>query len=353
MAAEQHDAEHGARDAAAAAGDRRPADHDRRNHLHLETDAGVAGNLVEPDGVEHGGESGQRSDDREHRAFHRGGVEPRETRRIRVRTGRVNRAAGRHVTQPPGKGDRQYRRQRRGDERIFSLGEPEPLKRPRQVLNPGALRRPAQPVSQRHHRRERDDDRRDAGVRDQCPVDRSEQRAQQACRGAREPHRHAGLREHAGDDGADGEHRADGDVDLAGDDDQRHPDRHQQDRQVRQEEIAQVLRGEITGRDDRQDDRQRRDRAGDRDFSCVTRSSCRLVSASPRAPSPQSGTAAAARCTAAPTPTPESDPASLRRESARRSTVPACMIAMRSLMLSTSGRSDEIITIASPRSASS
>ena len=81
---EQNDAEHGARDAAAAPGDGRSANHDRRNHLHLETDAGVAGNLVEPDGVEHGGESRQRSNDREHRAFHCGGVEPRKARRSGV-----------------------------------------------------------------------------------------------------------------------------------------------------------------------------------------------------------------------------------------------------------------------------
>ena len=70
--------------AATPPGDRRPANHDRRDHLHLETDAGVAGNLIEPDGVEHGGEPRQRSNDREHRAFHSGSVEPRETRRIRV-----------------------------------------------------------------------------------------------------------------------------------------------------------------------------------------------------------------------------------------------------------------------------
>ena len=40
------------------------ADDDRRDHLHLQADAGVARNLVEADRVEHGGQPGQRAERR-------------------------------------------------------------------------------------------------------------------------------------------------------------------------------------------------------------------------------------------------------------------------------------------------
>src|SRR6187200_2237631 len=63
--AEEHDTEQGATDRPAAAGNRRAANDDGGDDLELEPKPGVARNLVEADGIEHGGEAGQAAGDDE------------------------------------------------------------------------------------------------------------------------------------------------------------------------------------------------------------------------------------------------------------------------------------------------
>ena len=99
--AEQDDAEQRAGERAAPAADRGAADDDRRNHLHLEPEAGVAGNLVEADRVEHRREAGQRAGGGEHRPLDARGVEAGQPRRVGVRAGGVDRAAGRDRWRSP------------------------------------------------------------------------------------------------------------------------------------------------------------------------------------------------------------------------------------------------------------
>ena len=111
--------------------------------------------------------------------------------------------------------------------------------------------------------------------------------------------------------------------------DQRHPERDDQDRQVGQEEIVQVLAGEIAGRSSRQDGGERGDGDGDGDLAAVT--------------GHDSGSSAIARIVSAVASARERTPA----------IVPRRITAIRSLMPRISGNSDEIIRIASPRSARS
>ena len=133
---------------AAPAGDRGAADDDRRDDLHLETEAGVAGNLVEAHGIEHGGES---------RSARRRARTPNFTRAVSSPASRA--ASGwtrsRRSRGPPrdGEAPREHRRAARPPCRrhdgIRRLGESQPLKARRQVLHPGALRRPPHPPAAR------------------------------------------------------------------------------------------------------------------------------------------------------------------------------------------------------------
>ena len=104
--AEQDHAEHRAGDAPAPAADRGAADDDGGDDLQLETEAGVAGNLVEADRIEQRREPGQAARQREYREGDEGGVKPGQARRFAVRAGRIDRAAGREMARAPTRGER-------------------------------------------------------------------------------------------------------------------------------------------------------------------------------------------------------------------------------------------------------
>ena len=154
-----------------------------------------------------------------------------------------------------------------GHDRKRRLRDAEPLKPRRQVVDPGALRRPTQPVTQGDHRGQRHDDRRHASVSDERAVQRAECGANRTRDQAGGGRRQASLGRHAGDDAAGGKCGSDRDVDLAGEDDQRRADRDDQDRQVDQKQVAEILDREIRRRDDGQRDRQRDERDRRRPFT--------------------------------------------------------------------------------------
>ena len=188
--------------------------------------------------------------------FTRGGVEAGEARGVRIRSGRVDRAAGGECRSaprraPPAAPTADGARDERDTPPATS---PSHWKPARQVLHPRALRRPAQRVAQRHHRRQRDDDRRACRTyATSAPL--SAPSAAPARQATSAHGRHRQRRpwpSDAGDHAADGEHRSDGDVDFAGEDDQRGPERDDQHRQVGEEQVAEVLAREVAGRGERE-----------------------------------------------------------------------------------------------------
>ncbi len=177
--AEQHDTQHRAGEGGASAGDRRAADDDRGNHPHLEAEPRVARDLIEARGIDDRRQAGQHPGRREHPELHPRDVEAGETRGGRARSRREYGPSGREAPARP--------RRSRAPAAIVAapmvtrkgrLREPQPLKRRRQVLHPLALRRPSQRIAQRHHRRQRDDDRGHAEPGDERTVERAEQRAE-------------------------------------------------------------------------------------------------------------------------------------------------------------------------------
>src|SRR3954452_10902117 len=97
--AEQHDAEQRTGHRAAAAGDCGAADHHRGDHFHLESQPGVARNLVEAHRVQDRGGAGEDAASDERRQLDCRGVDPGEPRCLIVRSGREYRPPGGEVAE--------------------------------------------------------------------------------------------------------------------------------------------------------------------------------------------------------------------------------------------------------------
>ena len=175
-----------AHDRAAPAGDGHAADNHGGDHLQLHADAGVARDLIEADGIEQRGAAGERAGQREDPEHDARGLDAGKPRAFGVRPGGVHGASRGQMAQRPRRRSAKQRGDGNSDRLADGLRLAEALEIGRQVLHPCALRDPAQAVAQRHHRRERDDDRRDPEPRDQRAVERAEQRAGKTRRRARQ-----------------------------------------------------------------------------------------------------------------------------------------------------------------------
>src|SRR3954468_47427 len=147
--AEQHDAEQRAGHRAAAAGHCGAADNHRGDHFHLESQPGVARNLVEAHRVQDRGGAGEDAADDECRQLDGGGVDPGQPRCLMIRSGREYSPSGGEVAEDERGHANEDHDHRARDEREPRLRDPEPLKTRRQVFDPGALCDPAQAVAQR------------------------------------------------------------------------------------------------------------------------------------------------------------------------------------------------------------
>src|SRR5438552_1217631 len=96
---QQHDTKRGACDGSNASRDSRSANDNCSDDLHLKTDSGVAGNLIEPDGIENGSESREQARQCKNGKHHSWNVETRKARSFRVRSGGIDCAAGRRMAQ--------------------------------------------------------------------------------------------------------------------------------------------------------------------------------------------------------------------------------------------------------------
>src|SRR6185295_12492161 len=204
------------------------------------------------------------------------------------------------------------------------------LKVQRQVLNPPALRLPAKRITQSNHSRQRDDNRWNPDVCDQRSIDRSQPRANDTTRQGRGGHRQTGFCQYACGNATDCKYGAYGDIDLACQNDQRHSQRNHHDRNICEEKIAQICARKIARRSNRQDACQHRDCNSNGNFPLVMFQNHLCPNASERM-----------FCCVA---------SSLERT---RTMEPSYMTAILSLIPRISGSSDEIIMIATPRSARS
>src|SRR6185312_14183971 len=216
----------------------------------------------------------------------------------------------------------------------------------REILHPRAFRPPTQAVPQRHHGRQRHDDRRHAEVRDQASVQRAERRADQARRDRGNTHRSRRLCGDPCHDAADREDGSDRDVDVAGQDHERRTDRDDEHRHVAEEEFAEVLARVVARRSRRQHEAEGGDNGYQTYFATMTHE-VNFGSALSRSTDPGS------RKRQCPSAAAMMFAAVAASRSIVATIVPACMTAMRSLMPRISGSSYEIMMIAMPRSARS
>ena len=96
-------------------------------------------------------------------------------------------------------------------------------------------------------------------VGDQRAVEAAEHGADETGRHGDERHRQPRLGEEPGDHARDREDRPDRDVDLAGEDDERHPERDDEDREVREKEVAEVVAREEARRGEGEHEPERHD----------------------------------------------------------------------------------------------
>src|SRR5580704_5702827 len=161
----QYYAENRSQDAARASRDRSAAHYNGRDHLDLQTKAGIARNLVKPDGIQRRGEPRQRPQDCEHGKLNTRSRHARQPSRLLVGARRIDGAARWNAAKNPGHGRDQANGDQQHHHGIRCLRQTQPLKIGRKIIDPGALSRPAEPVTKRHHRRESDHDRRNTKVR--------------------------------------------------------------------------------------------------------------------------------------------------------------------------------------------
>ncbi len=240
--------------------------------LHLQPEAGVAWNLVEADGVEDRGQAGQRAGGGEDRPLDARRVEAGQPRGVGIRSGGVNRAAGRKIGAAP----RHQHQQASGHEQR-EQSDRRACDRPSHWNPAGRSCTHAPCVVHRSPSRSA------TIVASVTTIDGSRRyatsaplrRAQRGAAGARDDehaeHRHACLRRNAREHAADREHRSDGDVDLAGEDHERRAKRDDQNRQVGEEQVAEVLPREVAGRGDGEQGGERHDRGSNRHFTTMSR----------------------------------------------------------------------------------
>ena len=111
--AEQRDADHGAGDGSATAGDRRAADDHGGDDLHLDAGSDGAGHLGEAAGVERRGKAGEQAARGKARHHDAVGPQAEELRRLGVAAGGVDRAPQLRRAQEPRAGDDDRQRERR------------------------------------------------------------------------------------------------------------------------------------------------------------------------------------------------------------------------------------------------
>ena len=116
--------------------------------------------------------------------------------------------------------------------------------------------------------------------RDEHAVDRPQQRAGRKRQERDQSDRQACLRQQAGDHAADAEDRADRDVDLAAEDDERHPHGRDQHRRAADNERAKLVASEEARCRDRHDEQNNCISGGDRELAAVSRDHDRRCSPS-------------------------------------------------------------------------
>src|SRR5580658_6472545 len=134
--AEQDDSEDGAEHGSRAARDRCTADDHGGDHLHLEAEPCVAGDLMEPDGVERGRQAGEctgQSEDREDNAFR---SDSHHARSLLARSDCEDSPACAQVTQTEGRKENEENDQDQDGGGELSLSEVKPLKARRQISDP-------------------------------------------------------------------------------------------------------------------------------------------------------------------------------------------------------------------------
>ena len=118
-----------------------------------------------------------------------------------------------------------------------------------QILHPRSLGHPAKRVAEADHHRQRHDNGRHLDARRQPAIDRAQQRATRAGDHDDDRDRQLQLRERSRGNAAHRERRPNGDIDLAGHDQERHAERDDQHRQVREKEISEISGCEKIRRD--------------------------------------------------------------------------------------------------------
>src|SRR6476469_1251868 len=328
----------------AAAEDRHAADDDRGHHGQFPAVADGRVDGAEVGGVHDPAQPDQRAGDHERAEYPPPGRDAREPRGVGVRADRVQFPAGTEVVQPvcgDGQHDQRDERQVGHPEHRAGTERQEPGRHLVGVdLRGVGARRPRVVDAAEHVQRpERDHQRRHLRDGDERAVDGPAHRAE---RDAGEHHHDdrkilVDEEELPGQVGGQAHDRPDRQVDVAGDHEQRLPDREQRDDRGVQEQVVDPLPGQEGRPRDRRGGHHRDERDDD----------AQLASGERRLPGGGSGHAAPPVAAWRTFPSVAS---SLASSAVSR---PSCMTSTRSAIPSTSDSSDEIISTAMPRAARS
>src|SRR5262245_7145611 len=348
---EQHRTEGGPVDRAAAAEDGHATNHDRGDDVELGVDAGVRVERAEPGRVERAGQAreGTARDEREEHAP----ADPKagQPGRLRIRTDRVQIAPGPVGAQYEPGDDHNGHREQCEHRNALHRRRPHPQQPGRHVGRVDLLAAGPGVVDAPEHvqRAEGDHECRHPGGRDEPTVDRAAGRAEGGGHddGDRDGQARGGQEQAAGGEGGQSQHRSDRQVDVAGDDDDRLPDRGDGEDRGPEQQVLDALRGQEAWVGHGRDPDQQHEGGEDAELPGQEPSPRRLRRGGGPTPLFHQGGHAwpvAANIT-------DSSVAPARGRVATRR--PSCMTRTRSAMPSTSGSSLETMSTATPCAARS